>query len=158
MTKSLFSKQLELTSLLEEDVIDATNEEISVAIKENKLADLPLKANTERTVFVMKRLTFPQMSTFECEMKAAPEFSEEEKLSLQTNAFYKLFNDKFISLTMKRNGKVINLKPENLDADQMAFDSLSEVFGAPMLLNIASQCYLSSAVGQKKTISNLLDG
>lgn len=158
MNKLAFSKELELTSMLEEDVIDATNEEIAQAIKDGKINELKLKPNTERSVFKMKRLGFQEMLNFEAESKTSSVDSEEDKLKAQTQALYNLFNKKFISVKLKRDGLVILLKPEDLDPDSMAFDCLTEAFGMPMLLNIASQCYLNSSVGQKKTITNLLAG
>ena len=69
MNKSLFSKQLELTSILEEDVINATDEEIKKAIEEKKLLDLPLKEGYKRSVFKMKRLSYQEIQDYTAKAK-----------------------------------------------------------------------------------------
>ena len=160
MNKSLFSKQLELTSILEEDVINATDEEIKKAIEEKKLLDLPLKEGYKRSVFKMKRLNYQEIQDYTTKAKELSASLEPGEKPDETKLLFELFNQCFISIKLEQAGKQITLKKEDLvqDSESTVFDALTEVFGMAVLFHIANQIISESFIKQKKSILNLLDG
>lgn len=149
MTKSLFNKSVELTSIFEYDVYENSVEELVEIIQKNEISKLKQKPGYESSVFTMRRLSSSEY--FELLARRTELEKQGDLLALQKFNL-EIFEKAFEAVKITYDNKTQTVK--RVELEDSIIDSLLNAYDMLVLSNIGYQLFVASTLGSKKNILN----
>lgn len=149
MTKSLFNKSVELTSIFEYDVYENSVEELVEIIQKNETSKLKQKPGYEPSVFTMRRLSSSEY--FELLARRTELEKQGDLLALQKFNL-EIFEKAFEAVKITYDNKTQTVK--RVELEDSIIDSLLNAYDMLVLSNIGYQLFVASTLGSKKNILN----